>query len=284
VARRVVYTKVAAARSYVHAAHGPDLNERFSPRPVNSSLSRTGSTSTGAQAGKPFCRIPIGCQGSSHGEGRRRAKEAGVRFGRKPKLTSHQRQEALKRRETGESEGEESDADAGDKDRAAPRKTLAKKDARDIYTKLQAELDANVTRRQLNEWGEANAERIRLLPEDWQDTLRMRYQEHMLDLQNREVQHDADGVVWEEDGERPATEADRDDGLDIDRCSKRELPLGQEAGCLHMPQRQAASDQRHCARRTHTALPANKVRLAAEPNFRGMLGGRTRSRMYPQYQ
>jgi hypothetical protein len=26
----------------------------------------------------------------------------------------------------------------------------------------------------------------------------MRYQEHLLDLQNRELKHDADGVVWEE--------------------------------------------------------------------------------------
>jgi hypothetical protein len=43
----------------------------------------------------------------------------------------------------------------------------------------------------------------------------MRYQEHLLDLQNRELKHDADGVVWEEDGERPATKADNDDGLDI---------------------------------------------------------------------
>ena len=37
------------------------------------------------------------------GEGRQRAKERGVRLGRKPKLTSHQRREALARRERGES-------------------------------------------------------------------------------------------------------------------------------------------------------------------------------------
>jgi DNA invertase Pin-like site-specific DNA recombinase len=35
-------------------------------------------------------------------EGRQRAQERGVRFGRKPKLTQHQRQEALARREAGE--------------------------------------------------------------------------------------------------------------------------------------------------------------------------------------
>jgi DNA invertase Pin-like site-specific DNA recombinase len=35
-------------------------------------------------------------------EGRVRAKERGVRFGRKPKLTPHQVQEAMRRREAGE--------------------------------------------------------------------------------------------------------------------------------------------------------------------------------------
>ena len=36
------------------------------------------------------------------GEGRERAKAQGAVFGRKPKLTRHQRQEALARREAGE--------------------------------------------------------------------------------------------------------------------------------------------------------------------------------------
>jgi DNA invertase Pin-like site-specific DNA recombinase len=36
------------------------------------------------------------------GEGRDRAKARGVKFGRKPELTPHQRSEALKRREAGE--------------------------------------------------------------------------------------------------------------------------------------------------------------------------------------
>lgn len=39
---------------------------------------------------------------SRTGEGRKRARENGVRFGRKPKLTSHQRQEAIRRRDKGE--------------------------------------------------------------------------------------------------------------------------------------------------------------------------------------
>jgi DNA invertase Pin-like site-specific DNA recombinase len=39
---------------------------------------------------------------SRTGEGRERAKERGVKMGRKPKLTPHQIQEALRRRQTGE--------------------------------------------------------------------------------------------------------------------------------------------------------------------------------------
>ena len=35
-------------------------------------------------------------------EGRERAKKEGVRFGRKPKLTQHQKREALARRDKGE--------------------------------------------------------------------------------------------------------------------------------------------------------------------------------------
>jgi DNA invertase Pin-like site-specific DNA recombinase len=36
------------------------------------------------------------------GEGRERAKERGVKMGRKPKLTPHQQAEVIKRREAGE--------------------------------------------------------------------------------------------------------------------------------------------------------------------------------------
>ena len=39
---------------------------------------------------------------SRTGEGRERAKARGVKFGRKPKLTKHQRDQALTRREAGE--------------------------------------------------------------------------------------------------------------------------------------------------------------------------------------
>lgn len=96
-----------------------------------------------------------------------------------------------------------------------PMKTLPKKDAKAIYAKLQAEIDAPASRQDLTAWGEANAERISMMPDDWQDILRMRYRERMLDLQRSEpagaseAQPDADGVIWEETHERPATAEDK---------------------------------------------------------------------------
>lgn len=98
-----------------------------------------------------------------------------------------------------------------------PMKTLPKKDAKAIYAKLQAEIDAPASRQDLTAWGEANAERISMMPDDWQDILRMRYRERMLDLQrsepvgSSEAQPDADGVIWEETHERPATAEDKAD-------------------------------------------------------------------------
>jgi hypothetical protein len=67
------------------------------------------------------------------------------------------------------------------------KKTLAKKDAKEIYSKLQAEVRNATSRFALETWGKENAERIAVLPEDWQDTLRLQYQEMMLDLQQQEV-------------------------------------------------------------------------------------------------
>jgi hypothetical protein len=65
--------------------------------------------------------------------------------------------------------------------------TLPKKDARDIYTRLQKEVDQHASRNDLLRWGQENADRIKVLPEDWQDILRLRYQERMVDLQAQEA-------------------------------------------------------------------------------------------------
>lgn len=66
-------------------------------------------------------------------------------------------------------------------------KTLPKKDARDIYTKMQAEVDGMKSRDALKVWGAENADRIKVLPEDWQDILRLRYEEKMADLRQKEA-------------------------------------------------------------------------------------------------
>lgn len=64
--------------------------------------------------------------------------------------------------------------------------TLPKKDAKPAYTRMQSELDGMSSRAELDAWGKRNAERIAILPEDWQDWLRLRWRERALDLQQQE--------------------------------------------------------------------------------------------------
>jgi hypothetical protein len=70
---------------------------------------------------------------------------------------------------------------------SAKATTLPKKDAKEIYTKMQGEIRACQSREQLKLWGEANKDRIAILPEDWQDILRLQYEEMSADLRNREA-------------------------------------------------------------------------------------------------
>jgi ERF superfamily len=63
--------------------------------------------------------------------------------------------------------------------------TLPKKDARDVYTKLQAEIDAAATDIELVAWGKENIARKKTLPPDWQDILTERYNEKLGDLKNQ---------------------------------------------------------------------------------------------------
>lgn len=69
----------------------------------------------------------------------------------------------------------------------APRATLPKKDAKGVYVKLQSEIDSCQSREQLKEWMRGNADRIKTLHPDWQDVLRLRCEEMMADLRNREA-------------------------------------------------------------------------------------------------
>ncbi len=65
--------------------------------------------------------------------------------------------------------------------------TLPKKDAKEIYTKMQAEVRECQSREQLKTWMEANKDRIKILPEDWQDILRLQCEEMLADLRNKEA-------------------------------------------------------------------------------------------------
>ena len=62
-----------------------------------------------------------------------------------------------------------------------------KKDAKEVYTKMQREVQECKSREQLKAWMEGNRERIAVLPEDWQDTLRLQCSEMMMDLRNQET-------------------------------------------------------------------------------------------------
>lgn len=90
--------------------------------------------------------------------------------------------------------GDEMEQAANPEDRVT---TLPKKDSREIYTKLQAEIDAIGTRDELRAWGEACAERIATIPLDWQDHIRLRYQERLTDLKYHETKPNKDALGGE---------------------------------------------------------------------------------------
>ena len=76
--------------------------------------------------------------------------------------------------------------------------TLPKKNCRDVYAKLQAEIDGAESAAALAKWKEANAGRVMVLPTDWQLILSLRLEEKLGELRQRETGHDADGVVWDD--------------------------------------------------------------------------------------
>lgn len=69
----------------------------------------------------------------------------------------------------------------------APRVTLPKKDAKGVYEKLQNEIRSARSREELKLWATANKDRIAVLPEDWQDILRLQYEEMTADLRQQEA-------------------------------------------------------------------------------------------------
>jgi hypothetical protein len=152
---------------------------------------------------------------------------------------------------------------------------MPKRDAKPIYSKLQAEIDDAESREWLREWGKGNAERVAMLPEDWQEILRLRYQERMLDLQHREQKHDVDGVVWEDDGERPATAADKEDGLDIPPMLDRRPKLVQSLKQKLLADIPALGTVRDCL---HYSLEMSKFDGDLSPADRDEIAGALRAR------
>lgn len=69
---------------------------------------------------------------------------------------------------------------------------LPKKDARAIYTMLQADMARERTTDGLGEWWGAAQGRIRTLPEDWEDILRLQFEERMLAFQQQEMAEQPD--------------------------------------------------------------------------------------------
>jgi hypothetical protein len=84
-------------------------------------------------------------------------------------------------------ETEALDVEAQEKDMRERGRTLPKKDAREIYTKLQKEMREQTTLDELTAWAELAKPRIEIIPEDWQDILRNQYQELRLEFRQKQV-------------------------------------------------------------------------------------------------
>jgi hypothetical protein len=129
---------------------------------------------------------------------------------------------------------DESEIDGG------PQKRLPKKNAKDIYQRMQVEVDACPDRASLDVWQEENKDRIALLPQDWEDILTMRIQERALDLargKHTDRVQQAGILCGEVSFQKYLAVADEAGAVQVvyDRCrigSRRELAENQEAIAL----------------------------------------------------
>ena len=78
---------------------------------------------------------------------------------------------------------------------ADQRHTLPKKDARELYKKLQAEIDGAESAVEIGVWGKnpENVSRKKMLPPDWQDIISTRFREKLAELQG------GPKVVWDDE-------------------------------------------------------------------------------------
>jgi ERF superfamily protein len=86
---------------------------------------------------------------------------------------------------------------------------LPKKNARDIYQKLQREMAEQPTVKRLENWARANEPLFLMLPEDWRVEIQERYQTclktvHQVMEKPTELEHDEDGVIWDDPPETDA--------------------------------------------------------------------------------
>ena len=90
--------------------------------------------------------------------------------------------------------------------------TLPKKDSRGVYQKLAQEIQSIISVSTLRDWGEANRERIAVLPIDWQDHLRLLFHERLVALRElgAKALETKPAVVWDTDRVRAPTPDDFD--------------------------------------------------------------------------
>lgn len=96
---------------------------------------------------------------------------------------------------------------------------LSEQEMRDLYMALLSELKA-IAPDELEQWAATSAERINKLPMGWQGTLKRNIEKRLPQPQEI-VDQETGEVVWAEEGERPATQEDKPDPLEIPKSLKR---------------------------------------------------------------
>jgi len=95
---------------------------------------------------------------------------------------------------------------------------LPKKNARDIYARMQDEIDGIDGVDELLKWGSDATGRIAVLPADWVNILRSRFAEKLEALRQRQVREE---VVWDDDGERVPAKAGIEDDADASTSAQQ---------------------------------------------------------------
>lgn len=87
----------------------------------------------------------------------------------------------------GISADEDDDGNAAQEAGGKPVATLSKANARDLYSSLQADLDAVTTPDALSAWAKSAKPQVSRLPADWQDILRERFEAKRTEIGKKET-------------------------------------------------------------------------------------------------